>query len=349
MQFLDEAKTYIKSGSGGAGCLSFRREKYIEFGGPDGGDGGKGGSVVAVATSDLNTLIDFRFQQHFTAKNGRPGEGRNRTGASASDVILKLPVGTEIIAEDGETVLKDLTRDGQRFVIARGGDGGFGNCHFKTATNRAPRRANPGYPGEERLVWLRLKVLADAGLIGLPNAGKSTLLAAASRARPKIADYPFTTLTPQLGVAYIDEDEFVLADIPGLIEGAHQGVGLGTRFLGHVERCGVLLHLVDGTADDIEEAYRTVREELSQYGGGLDDKPELQVLTKCDAIPEAELEQRAQALAQAAGRDVGELLMISAVTGSGVEELMRAALCYVHEARVARLKKSEIADEGAAP
>ena len=349
MQFLDEAKIYTKAGSGGAGCLSFRREKYIEFGGPDGGDGGKGGSIVAQATSDLNTLIDFRFRQHFNCKNGRPGEGRNRTGASTPDLVLKLPIGTEIIAEDGETVLKDLTEDGQIFVIAQGGDGGFGNCHFKTSTNRAPRRANAGYPGEERLVWLRLKVLADAGLIGLPNAGKSTLLAAASRARPKIADYPFTTLTPQLGVVYVDEDEFVLADIPGLIEGAHQGVGLGTRFLGHVERCGVLLHLVDGTVDDIAGTYRTVREELSQYGAGLDEKPEIPVLAKCDAIGEAEIEERAQALAQAAGRDAVEVMRISAVTGSGVEELMRAALGFVHEARAARTANPEAANEGAVP
>ena len=349
MQFLDEAKIHTKGGDGGTGCLSFRREKYIEFGGPDGGDGGKGGSVVAEATSDLNTLIDFRFRQHFKAKNGRPGEGRNRTGASAGDVVLKLPVGTEILAEDGQTVLADLTEHGQGFVIAGGGDGGFGNYHYKTSTNRAPRRADPGYPGEQRWVWLRLKVLADAGLIGLPNAGKSTLLAAASRARPKIADYPFTTLTPQLGVVYVDEDEFVLADLPGLIEGAHQGTGLGTRFLGHVERCGVLLHLVDGTVDDIEGTYRTVREELSQYGAGLDGKPEIPMLSKCDAIPETEIEGRARALALAAGRDVDEVMRISAVTGSGVEELMRAALCFVHEARAARAEKPKAANQGAVP
>jgi GTP-binding protein len=310
MQFLDEAKIYTSGGDGGAGCLSFRREKYIEFGGPDGGDGGKGGSVIAEATSDLNTL-------------------------------------TEILAEDGETVLADLTREGARFVIAQGGDGGFGNSHYKTSTNRGPRRADPGYPAEERLVWLRLKVLADAGLIGLPNAGKSTLLAASSRARPKIADYPFTTLIPQLGVVYVDEKEFVLADIPGLIEGAHQGTGLGARFLGHVERCGVLLHLVDGTTDDIAEAYRTIREELTQYGAGLDKKSEILVLSKCDAIPEAEVTPRAQALADAAGCDVAEVLQVSGVTGSGVEELMRAALGFIHKSRAARAGNTNSADEDA--
>ena len=351
MQFLDEAKIYTKAGNGGAGCLSFRREKYIEFGGPDGGDGGRGGSVVAEATRDLNTLIDFRFRQHFKAKNGRPGEGRNRTGASADDVVMKVPVGTEILAEDHQTLLADLTEPGQRFVVARGGDGGFGNCHYKTSTNRAPRRADPGYPGEERCIWLRLKVLADAGLVGLPNAGKSTLLAAVSRAKPKIADYPFTTLIPQLGVVYVDEEEFVLADIPGLIEGAHQGTGLGTRFLGHVERCGVLLHLVDGTDDDIEGSYRTVREELRCYGAGLEEKPEIPVLSKCDAIPEDEIAARATRLARVSGHPDDAVFRISGVTGTGVGELMRAALGSVREARQKRAEQETAAgiEESAEP
>ncbi len=340
MQFLDEAKIYTKAGNGGAGCLSFRREKNLEYGGPDGGDGGKGGSVVAVATDDLNTLIDFRFRQHAKAKNGRPGEGRNRTGASSDDIMVRVPVGTMILAEDNETILADLTRDGQRFTIVPGGDGGFGNAHYKSSTNRSPRRADPGYPGEERTIWLRLKVLADAGLIGLPNAGKSTLLAASSRARPKIADYPFTTLIPQLGVVYVDEDEFVLADIPGLIEGAHQGTGLGHRFLGHVERCGVLLHLVDGTEENISNGYTTIRHELTEYGAGLDAKAEILVLTKCDALSAEDIEARVQQLAGAAGCAPQEIIRISGVTGDGVEELMRAALAYVTEARRARLAES---------
>jgi len=340
MLFLDEAKIYTKAGNGGAGCLSFRREKYIEFGGPDGGDGGRGGSVVAEATNGLNTLIDFRFSQHARARNGRPGEGRNRTGASADDIVVKIPVGTVILAEDNQTVLADLTRDGQRFVIATGGDGGFGNLHYKSSTNRAPRRSEPGYPGEERVIWLRLKLLADAGLIGLPNAGKSTLLAAASRARPKIADYPFTTLTPQLGVVYVDEDEFVLADIPGLIEGAHQGTGLGIRFLGHVERCGVLLHMVDGTDEDIAGAYATVRRELAQYGAGLSEKFEIPVISKCDALTEGQLEDRASRLADAADCAPAGVMRISGVTGAGVEALMRAALAHVQAARRARIAEA---------
>ncbi|MDH3239591.1 MAG: GTPase ObgE [Alphaproteobacteria bacterium] len=341
MQFLDQARIFTKAGNGGAGCLSFRREKYIEFGGPDGGDGGRGGSVIAEASADLNTLIDFRFRQHFKAKNGRPGEGRNRTGASSPDVVLTVPLGTVILAEDNETELADLNTPGQRFVIARGGDGGFGNAHYKTSTNQAPRRADPGYPGEERTIWLRLKVLADAGLVGLPNAGKSTLLAASSRARPKIADYPFTTLTPQLGVVYVDEDEFVLADIPGLIEGAHEGTGLGDRFLGHVERCGVLLHLVDGTAEDIATAYRIVRDELLHYGAGLADKPEIPVLSKCDALPDDEIAARAAELARAARRDPADVMCVSGVSGAGVEDLMRAALAHVRAARRARAAKAD--------
>ena len=251
MKFLDEAKIYVRSGNGGAGCLSFRREKFIEFGGPDGGDGGRGGDVIVEAVDGLNTLIDYRYQQHFKAGTGHHGQGRHKTGGAGADVVLRVPPGTQILAEDNETLIADLTRPGQRVVLLRGGDGGFGNLHYKSATARAPRRADPGFPGQEMWVWLRLKLLADAGLVGLPNAGKSTLLAAASRAKPKIADYPFTTLHPQLGVVYVDEREFVLADIPGLIEGAHEGHGLGDRFLGHIERCGVLLHLIDGTSADV--------------------------------------------------------------------------------------------------
>ena len=341
MQFLDEAKIYAKAGDGGAGSLSFRREKFIEFGGPDGGNGGRGGSVIAVAVEGLNTLIDFRYRQHFVARNGRGGSGRLRSGANAEDIVMEVPVGTIILAEDKETVLADLSREGSRFVIAKGGDGGFGNDHFKSSTNQAPRRADPGWPGEECTIWLRLKVLADVGLIGMPNAGKSTLLAAASRARPKIADYPFTTLSPQLGVVYLDEHEFVMADIPGLIEGAHEGVGLGTRFLGHVERCGVLLHLVDGTQDDIAGTYRTVRKELAEYGGGLADKTEIPVLTKCDALDDAEIVAQAKKLARAAKCKLAEVHCISGVTGRGVPELLRAAFAPVKAARAVARAKSD--------
>lgn len=343
MQFLDEAKIYVKAGDGGPGSLSFRREKFIEFGGPDGGNGGRGGSIIAVAVAGLNTLIDFRFRQHFVAKNGRGGSGRDKTGANADDIVMQVPVGTLILAEDNETVLADLSSVGSRYVIAKGGDGGFGNAHYKTSTNRAPRRADPGWPGSEHWIWLRLKVLADVGLVGLPNAGKSTLLAAASRARPKIADYPFTTLTPQLGVVYIDDSEFVMADIPGLIEGAHEGVGLGTRFLGHVERCGVLLHLVDGTQDDIAKTYRTVRKELSEYGEGLAEKPEIVVLTKCDALDDAGIEACARKLARAAKCKPAQVHRISGVTGAGVTELMRAAFVHVKAKRAREAGGAEAA------
>jgi GTP-binding protein len=285
MKFLDEAKVHLKAGDGGDGVVAFRREKYIEFGGPDGGNGGKGGDVIAEAVEGLNTLIDFRYSQHFRARKGGNGAGSDRTGAASDDVILKVPVGTQILADDRETLLADLTAPGQQAVLCRGGDGGFGNAHYKTSTNRAPRRADKGHPGEERSVWLRLKLIADAGLVGLPNAGKSTFLAAVSAARPKIADYPFTTLHPQLGVVRPDvSTEFVLADIPGLIEGAHEGAGLGDRFLGHVERCAVLLHLVDGTQPDPAGAYATIRAELEGYGAGLADKPEIVALNKTDAM-----------------------------------------------------------------
>jgi GTP-binding protein len=330
MKFLDEAKIYIRSGDGGNGCVSFRREKFIEFGGPNGGDGGKGGDVVAQAVDGLNTLIDYRYQQHFMAKNGGAGMGKDRHGGNGADAVLKVPVGTQIYEEDGETLLADFTEIGQRVVLIRGGNGGFGNAHFKSSTNRAPRRANPGQPGSEVTIRLRLKLIADAGIVGLPNAGKSTLLAATSAAKPKIADYPFTTLHPQLGVVTADGREFVLADIPGLIEGAHEGVGLGDRFLGHVERCRVLLHLVDGTAGDAGAAYRTVRAELLAYGGGLADKPEIVALNKADALSADEIKRQVTALQRVAKR---KPLVISAVSGAGVPDVLRALLKVIDAER----------------
>ncbi len=320
MKFLDLAKVHIRSGSGGAGCVSFRREKYIEYGGPDGGDGGRGGDVWAEVVDGLNTLIDFRYQQHFFAKNGQPGMGKQRTGKDGADVVLRVPVGTEILDEDQETVLFDLTEVGERVLLARGGNGGFGNLHFKSATNQAPRRANPGQPGVERTLWLRLKLIADAGLLGLPNAGKSTFLAATSNARPKVADYPFTTLVPNLGVVAVDGAEFVIADIPGLIEGAHEGRGLGDTFLGHVERSAVLLHLVDATAEDPVADWRTILAELEAYGGALAEKPRLTVLSKIDALDADSRAERHAALAS----EAGEVLLMSAVTGEGVTEVLRA-------------------------
>jgi len=330
MKFLDEAKVYIRSGDGGNGCVSFRREKFIEFGGPNGGDGGKGGDVVIEAVDGLNTLIDYRYQQHFKAKNGRGGMGKDRHGASGADAILKVPVGTQVYEEDGTTLIADLTEAGQRAVLAHGGNGGFGNAHFKTSTNRAPRHANPGQPGEEHTIRLRLKLIADAGIVGLPNAGKSTFLAAVTAAKPKIADYPFTTLNPQLGVAESGGREFVLADIPGLIEGAHEGVGLGDRFLGHVERCRVLLHLVDGTLAHAGAAYKTVREELSAYGHALADKPEIVALTKADALDPPAIKQQLARLQRAAKK---KPFVVSAVSGDGVADVLRAVLAVIEQAR----------------
>jgi GTP-binding protein len=334
MKFLDQAKIHVRSGDGGNGVVGFRREKFIEFGGPDGGDGGKGGDIVFEAQSDLNTLIDFRYTQHFRAKKGGNGSGADRTGAGARDVVIKVPVGTQILGEDREILLADMDVAGKRVVLLRGGDGGFGNAHFKSSTNRAPRRADKGWPGEERAVWLRLKLIADAGLIGLPNAGKSTFLAAVSAAKPKIADYPFTTLHPQLGVIRLSvAEEFVLADIPGLIEGAHEGAGLGDRFLGHVERCAVLLHLVDGAAGDVVQTWRTVREELAAYGSGLADKPELIGLNKVDAMTPREASARKAALAKASGRPV---MLLSGVTGQGVAEVLRALQAIISATRQAK-------------
>lgn len=321
MKFLDLAKVHIRSGGGGAGAVSFRREKFIEFGGPDGGDGGRGGDVVVEAVEGLNTLIDFRYQQHFFARNGQHGMGRQRTGASGEDIVLRVPVGTEILDEDQETVIADMTEVGQRVVLARGGNGGFGNLHFKSSTNRAPRNANPGQPGVERVIWLRLKLIADAGLVGLPNAGKSTFLAATSNARPKIADYPFTTLHPNLGVVGIDGREFVMADIPGLIEGASEGRGIGDRFLGHVERCAVLLHLIDATSDDAVGDAQTVLTELAAYSPVLMAKPRVTALNKIDAVDPDDLAERRAALQGALD---GPVLLMSGVTHEGLTEVLRA-------------------------
>lgn len=338
MKFLDLAKVYLRSGAGGNGSVSFRREAYVEYGGPDGGDGGDGGDVIAEAIHGLNTLIDYRYQQHFRAKNGRPGMGKQRSGKDGDDIIMKLPVGTEILEEDGETLIADLTEVGQRVVLAGGGNGGFGNLHFKTSVNQAPRSANPGQPSVERTIWLRLKLLADAGLVGLPNAGKSTFLAASSNARPKIADYPFTTLIPQLGVVGVDKTEFVLADIPGLIEGAHQGKGIGDQFLGHIERCAVLLHLVDGTADEVAADYEVICNELEAYGMGLIDKPRVVALNKCDALDDELIEYQRQALL-AAGAD--KVLAISGVSGEGVETALRAVRAHIDTTRKAEEAEGE--------
>jgi GTP-binding protein len=345
MKFLDQCKIFIRSGDGGAGAVSFRREKFIEYGGPDGGNGGKGADLIFEAVDGLNTLLDFRYQQHFKAPRGGNGSGRDRSGANAPDLIIKVPVGTEILDEDQETVLADMDQLGKRVKLLTGGDGGFGNAHYKSSTNRAPRKSTPGWPGGERWVWLRLKLIADAGLVGLPNAGKSTFLAASSRAKPKIADYPFTTLTPNLGVVRLDTAEFVLADIPGLIEGAHEGQGLGDRFLGHVERTSVLLHLIDGTQEDVAGAYRTIRAELDAYGHGLAEKPELLALNKVDALSPDELAAKKKALKKVAKK---EPLILSAATGKGVQEALYEVLKYVTEARQAPEEKpaeDELSDE----
>jgi len=338
MKFLDQAKVYIKAGDGGSGSISFRREKFIEYGGPDGGDGGKGGDVWVECVSGLNTLIDFRYQQHYKAKNGVGGMGKCRTGAGGPDAVLKVPPGTQVFAEDQETMLADLKGAGERVRLAKGGNGGFGNAYFKSATNRAPRHANPGLAGEEMTVWLRLKLIADAGLVGLPNAGKSTFLAAVSGAKPKIADYPFTTLHPNLGVVRAGSVDFVLADIPGLIEGAHEGAGLGTRFLGHVERCRVLLHLVDATEEDVAEAYRTVRRELKAYGGGLDKKKEILALSKCDALTEDVIAEKAEALRKAARK---KPLLLSAVSGRSMPEALYALGGEIERASLKSVKAVE--------
>jgi len=338
MKFLDLAKVYIRSGSGGGGSVSFRREKFIEFGGPDGGDGGHGGSVWAEAVDGLNTLIDFRYQQHFFADNGRPGMGQQRSGARGEDIVLRVPAGTEIIDEDMETVIADLAEVGERVLLAKGGNGGFGNLHFKSATNQAPRRANPGQEGIERTIWLRLKLIADVGLLGMPNAGKSTFLAATSNARPKIADYPFTTLHPNLGVVGIDGVEFVVADIPGLIEGASEGRGLGDLFLGHIERCAVLLHLVDGTSGDFLNEYNVILNELEEYGAGLADKPRITVLNKVDAMDDEERAFFKEELERLSG---GTVMLMSGVSGEGVDDVLRTLRANIDQSRLRGLIQNE--------
>jgi GTPase len=337
MKFLDEAKIYIRSGDGGNGCVGFRREKFIEFGGPNGGDGGKGGDVWIECVQNLNTLIDYRYQQHFKAKVGEGGMGQNRAGANGDDCIIKVPPGTQIFAEDNETLLADMTKPGERIMIAKGGNGGFGNAHFKTSTNQAPRHANPGLPGEELTLWLRLKLIADAGLVGLPNAGKSTFLAAVSAAKPKIADYPFTTLHPNLGVVRAGDIDFVLADIPGLIEGAHEGAGLGDRFLGHVERCRVLLHLVDATCEDVATDYKTVRRELKAYGEGIEKRREIVALSKIDALDEDTLVQRIADLKKAARKTP---MVVSAISGKGLKEVL-----FALTREISRAETTESEDE----
>ena len=330
MKFLDQARVYIKSGSGGNGCVSFRREKYIEYGGPNGGDGGRGGDVIALCVDNLNTLIDFRFQQHYKAGNGEHGMGKDCTGSNGKDIVLKVPPGTQILDEDNETVLADLTKPGDQTVLAKGGNGGFGNAHFKSSTNQSPRNANPGEPGQEHTVWLRLKLIADAGLVGLPNAGKSTFLASVTAAKPKIADYPFTTLHPNLGVVKAGDMDFVLADIPGLIEGAHEGAGIGDRFLGHIERCEIVLHLIDATSQDPLADYNTVRAELDAYGNGLEDKQELIALSKCDALEKQEAENKAQNLSEALEKDV---IVLSAVSQLNLQHTLLALASTVKNNR----------------
>ena len=341
MKFLDLAKVYIRSGGGGNGAISFRREKFVEYGGPDGGNGGKGGDVWAETVDGLNTLIDFRYQQHFFARNGGGGMGRQRSGADGEDIVLRVPVGTQILDEDEETVIADLTELGQRFLLAKGGNGGFGNLHFKTSVNQAPRRANPGQEGVERTIWLNLKLIADAGLLGLPNAGKSTFLAASSNARPKIADYPFTTLHPNLGIVGVDEAEFVMADIPGLIEGASEGKGLGDRFLGHVERCSVLLHLVDGTAEDVAGDYRTIINELEAYGGHLADKPRVTALNKIDALDD---DERAEARAALEAEVGAPVMMMSGVSREGLVDVLRAVRREITDDKIRLKTKDEEPD-----
>ena len=330
MKFLDQAKVYIGSGAGGNGCVAFRREKFIEYGGPWGGDGGRGGDVWAEAVENLNTLIDYRFQQHIRAKNGEPGMGKEMTGHNGADALIRVPLGTQIYEEDGETLIADLAKAGDRVKLLKGGNGGFGNSHFKSSTNQAPRNANPGQPGEEKTIILRLKLIADAGLIGLPNAGKSTFLSRVSAAKPKIAGYPFTTLNPQLGLVKVDDSDFVLADLPGLIEGAHEGAGLGDKFLGHAERCGAILHLIDGTQTGVVKAYKTIRGELEAYGHGLSDKPEILALNKIDAIPKAALAKKKASLEKASGQKV---VLLSGVSGEGAPEILRMLVKLIAKRR----------------
>ena len=330
MKFLDQAKVFVRSGDGGAGSVSFLREKFVEFGGPNGGNGGRGGDVIVKCVDGLNTLIDYRYQQHFKASTGHHGMGKDRHGGKGDDVILKVPVGTQVFEEDNETLIADFTEVGQELILLHGGNGGFGNAHFKTSSNQAPRHANPGQEGTEKWIWLRLKLIADAGLVGLPNAGKSTFLAAVSAAKPKIADYPFTTLHPNLGVVKVGERDFVLADIPGLIEGAHEGAGIGDRFLGHVERTGVLIHLIDGTQDDVKSAYRIIRGELAAYDEELAEKPEIVVLNKIDALTEDDVKDKVKTLKRASR---AEVMTCSGVTGQGVQQVLYRVISVLDDSR----------------
>lgn len=338
MKFLDQAKIYIRSGDGGSGCCAFRHEKYIEFGGPSGGNGGRGGDVVFEAVPNLNTLIDFRYQQHFKAEKGRNGEGSERTGRKGETLVIKVPVGTEIVADDGETIIKDMVTPYERFTIAKGGDGGLGNASYKTSTNQAPRRADPGWPGEEMWVWLRLKIIADVGLLGFPNAGKSTFLSVVTSARPKIADYPFTTLYPNLGLTRIDDEEMLIADIPGLIEGAHEGTGLGDKFLRHIERCAVLLHIIDGTQKDVAGAYRAIRKELKLYSPVLEKKPQIIVINKIDALVDEERAAKVREVQKAARK---KPLLMSGVSGEGTQAVLHALLPHVLKERAARQENAK--------
>lgn len=342
MKFLDQAKVHLKAGTGGAGCVSFRREKYIEFGGPDGGNGGRGGDIEVVAVENLNTLIDYRYTQHFKAGTGIHGMGRNRTGASGKTMTLKVPVGTQILSEDRKTVIVDLIRPGQRETLVRGGDGGRGNASYKSSTNRAPRQSEPGRPGEEMWVWLQLKLIADAGIVGLPNAGKSTFLSKVSSAKPKIADYPFTTLIPQLGVISIGDSEFVMADIPGLIEGAHQGTGLGHKFLGHVERCATLLHLIDITQEDIVATYKTVREELEKYEDELASKPEVIALNKADLLQQEEILEKIEQIQKVTSSHIH---VISTATGKGMDSVLYDLSKWIEEKKEEDFNSSSPEDE----
>lgn len=345
MKFLDQAKIFVQSGDGGAGCVSFRREKYIEFGGPNGGDGGKGGSVYIEAVPNLNTLIDFRYHQHFKAQKGRNGMGSDKTGPKGEDIVIKVPVGTEVLADDQETLIVDMVEPGQKFLLAKGGDGGRGNAQFKSSTNQAPRFAEPGWPGQELWVWLRLKVIADVGLLGMPNAGKSTFLSVVTKARPKIADYPFTTIHPNLGVAWVDNYEMVIADIPGLIEGAHEGIGLGDRFLKHIERCYALLHLIDATNDDVVKTYKDIRRELELYDAKLAAKPEVVALNKCDALDEKEIAQKQKVLEKAVGKKV---FAISAIARKGIFDCLLEVNRYITRDRRRQGEEPEVVEEKAA-
>jgi GTP-binding protein len=342
MKFLDQAKVYVRAGDGGAGAVSFLREKFVEFGGPNGGNGGRGGDVIVECVDGLNTLIDYRYQQHFKASTGTHGMGKDRAGAKGDDVVLRVPVGTQVFEDDNETLIFDFTRVGQRIVLLHGGNGGFGNAHFKTSSNQAPRHANPGLVGEEKWIWLRLKLIADAGLVGLPNAGKSTFLAAVSAAKPKIADYPFTTLHPNLGVVRVGERDFVLADIPGLIEGAHEGAGIGDRFLGHIERCGVLVHLIDGTEEDVGLAYKTIRGELAAYDAGLADKPEIVALNKIDALDTDAIKEKVKILKKASK---AEVLTVSGVTGKGVQDVLYRIISILDGEKAEKLEAERKAVE----